>query len=293
MFSQCVWCEMISGKALCQNQQIWRGRCEIHTAFFRKLTSLTSEGVWARYDRLVTQSLVWVTGEGLNSGGCLLFGLERSRGGGFSGWMWPAEASRGTRKEKDNQKFFSITLGKHVHTPLSATRSGHTVWCYSKFRRSTPPQAEPLAQYLARRDLISSGLYQFDDKPENYRSWYSSFTSAAREVHLSATQELDLMTKWLGKESGEMVKRIRSVHVSNPNLALQKHGKDYVSAMLHQKSSKGHCFSDWTVFLGFQLKTTPNYVNLGICLWKSKVLKKMVISQVCRTLTLHVESHQL
>ncbi len=89
------------------------------------------------YDRLVTQSLVWVTGEGLNSGGCLLFGLERSRGGGFSGWMWPAEASRGTRKEKDNQKFFSITLGKHVHTPLSATRSGHTVWCYSKFRRST------------------------------------------------------------------------------------------------------------------------------------------------------------
>ncbi|XP_034163934.2 uncharacterized protein LOC117598271 [Pangasianodon hypophthalmus] len=87
---------------------------------------------------------------------------------------------------------------------------------------STPPQAEPLAQYLARRDLISSGLYQFDDKPENYRSWYSSFTSAAREVHLTATQELDLMTKWLGKESGEMVKRIRSVHVSNPNLALHK-----------------------------------------------------------------------
>ncbi len=87
---------------------------------------------------------------------------------------------------------------------------------------STPPQAEPLAQYLARRDLVSSGLYQFADKPENFRSWYSSFTSAAREVHLSATQKLDLMTKWLGKESGEMGKRIRSVHVSNPNLALHK-----------------------------------------------------------------------
>ncbi len=27
------------------------------------------------------------------------------------------------------------------------------------------------------------------------------------------------MTKWLGKESGEMVKRIRSVHVSNRHLA--------------------------------------------------------------------------
>nr|XP_021331373.1 uncharacterized protein LOC110439581 [Danio rerio] len=87
---------------------------------------------------------------------------------------------------------------------------------------STPPQAEPLAQYLARRDLVCSGLYQFDDKPENYRSWCSSFTSAAREVNLTATQELDLMTKWLGRESGEMVRRIRSVHVSNPNLALYK-----------------------------------------------------------------------
>ncbi|GAA6111706.1 uncharacterized protein LOC125145101 [Tachysurus ichikawai] len=87
---------------------------------------------------------------------------------------------------------------------------------------STPHQVESLAQYLAKRDLVSSGLYLFDDKPENYRSWYSSFTSAAREVHLTATQELDLMTKWLGKESGEMVKRIRSVHVSNPGLALHK-----------------------------------------------------------------------
>lgn len=87
---------------------------------------------------------------------------------------------------------------------------------------STPPLAEPLAQYLARRDLVSSGLYQFADKPENYRSWYSSFSSVAHEVHLTATQELDLMNKWLGKESGEQVTRIFSVHVSNPNLSLSK-----------------------------------------------------------------------
>ena len=79
---------------------------------------------------------------------------------------------------------------------------------------------EPLAQYLARRDLVTSGLYQFDDKPENYRAWYSSFSSAASEVNLTATQQLDLMTKWLRKESSEQVKRMPSVHVNNPNLAL-------------------------------------------------------------------------
>ena len=69
---------------------------------------------------------------------------------------------------------------------------------------------------------MTSGLYQFDDKPENDRAWYSSFSSAANEVNLTATQQLDLMTKWLGKSSSEQVKRMRSVHVNNPNLALDK-----------------------------------------------------------------------
>lgn len=82
--------------------------------------------------------------------------------------------------------------------------------------------AEPFAQYMARRDLITSGLYQYDDRPENYRAWFSSFTGATAGIHLSPIQELDLMTKWLGPESGNHVKRIRSVHVNNPSLALKK-----------------------------------------------------------------------
>ncbi|KAI3352353.1 hypothetical protein L3Q82_005321 [Scortum barcoo] len=87
---------------------------------------------------------------------------------------------------------------------------------------STSHPAEPFAQYMARRDLVTSGLYQYDDRPENFRAWYSSFAGAIAEVHLTPTQELDLMTKWLGKESSNQVKRIRSVHVTNPTLALQK-----------------------------------------------------------------------
>lgn len=82
--------------------------------------------------------------------------------------------------------------------------------------------AEPFAQYMARRDLITSGLYQYDDKPENFRAWLSSFTGATADVHLTPTQELDLMTKWLGKESSSQIKRIRSVYVNNPAEALQK-----------------------------------------------------------------------
>ncbi|XP_078809202.1 uncharacterized protein LOC144994598 [Oryzias latipes] len=83
-------------------------------------------------------------------------------------------------------------------------------------------QAEPLAQYLARRDLVTSSLYQFDDKPENFRAWQSSFNNAAADVNLTASQELDLMIKWLGKESGEQIRRVRSVYINNIDLALKK-----------------------------------------------------------------------
>ena len=86
----------------------------------------------------------------------------------------------------------------------------------------TGPMVEHLAQYLARRDLVSSSLYQFDDQPEHYRAWQSSYISASQGLGLTATEELDLMTKWLGKESGNHVKRLRSVYITNPVIALTK-----------------------------------------------------------------------
>lgn len=57
-------------------------------------------------------------------------------------------------------------------------------------------------------------VLQFDDKPENYWAWKASFLSSTQD--LSAREELDLLTKWLGAESSEQVKRIRAVHVLNP-----------------------------------------------------------------------------
>ncbi|XP_072898117.1 uncharacterized protein [Hemitrygon akajei] len=86
----------------------------------------------------------------------------------------------------------------------------------------TPPADESAARYFARRDLVTSGLYRFDDKPENYRAWYSTFTNAIDGFQLRATQELDLMAKWLGKESCEQVRRMRSVYINKPELALKK-----------------------------------------------------------------------
>ncbi|XP_059825157.1 uncharacterized protein LOC132393780 isoform X2 [Hypanus sabinus] len=85
-----------------------------------------------------------------------------------------------------------------------------------------PLAADPTLQYLARLDLVTSGLYLFDDKPENYRAWHSTFTNVIDGVQLSATQRLDLMAKWLGKESRDQVRRMRSVYINKPELALSE-----------------------------------------------------------------------
>ncbi|KAM7373874.1 hypothetical protein PAMP_006564 [Pampus punctatissimus] len=112
-------------------------------------------------------------------------------------------------------------------TDIKRTNPHTYIHAQSQTPQHVPPTnashtPDPLLQYLARRDLVTSGLYQFDDKPENFRAWQSSFTNAVAEVQLRATQELDLMTKWLGKESGEQMRRIRAVHVNNADLALRK-----------------------------------------------------------------------
>lgn len=82
------------------------------------------------------------------------------------------------------------------------------------------PVMTDFVQYLARRELVTTGLIQFDDHPESFRAWQSSFNNAIRGLSLSASEELDLLTKWLGKESSRHVRTIRQVHVNDPNAAL-------------------------------------------------------------------------
>lgn len=78
-----------------------------------------------------------------------------------------------------------------------------------------------ITKYLLRRELVNSGLIKFNDRPESYWAWKSSFHNAIGGLNLSASEELDLLTKWLGNQSSEYVRRIRSVHVANPAVGLR------------------------------------------------------------------------
>ncbi|XP_073769028.1 uncharacterized protein [Danio rerio] len=75
-------------------------------------------------------------------------------------------------------------------------------------------------RYLARRELVSTGLLQFNDKPQNYRAWKRSFQNATFDLNLTPSEEMDLLLKWLGKESAEQVEQIRAIHINHPQAGL-------------------------------------------------------------------------
>ncbi|KAJ8381227.1 hypothetical protein SKAU_G00020050 [Synaphobranchus kaupii] len=90
--------------------------------------------------------------------------------------------------------------------------------------RKSSPEPEPaqdLAKYLMRRELVSSGLLQFDDRPKHFWSWKASFLSVIQDLSLAPREELDLLVKWLGADSSEQARRIRSVYVLNPGAGLR------------------------------------------------------------------------
>lgn len=73
-----------------------------------------------------------------------------------------------------------------------------------------------LARFLARNQVITSGLVKFDDTAEHYQAWRASFINAIEPLGLTPSEEVDLMVKWLGKESSEHAARIRAVNVNQP-----------------------------------------------------------------------------
>lgn len=77
-----------------------------------------------------------------------------------------------------------------------------------------------LAKFLIRSQLVTSGLSRFDDQPENYLSWKATFTSVLQGLDISATNEVDLLIKWLGPESSQLARRMKSVSIGHPSAAL-------------------------------------------------------------------------
>ncbi|PIK48185.1 hypothetical protein BSL78_14928 [Apostichopus japonicus] len=103
-----------------------------------------------------------------------------------------------------------------VKSDQAASRNPIITQTRANYRQET----EDLAKYLIRKDLVSSRLIIFDEKPENYRAWKASFRDVIRDLNLLPREELDLLIKWLGGKSSLHAKRLRSAQVTNPQVGL-------------------------------------------------------------------------
>ncbi|XP_048868217.1 uncharacterized protein LOC125740722 isoform X1 [Brienomyrus brachyistius] len=82
-------------------------------------------------------------------------------------------------------------------------------------------QMSDVVRFIARRELVSTGLTQFNDQPENFRAWRASFLNVTKDLDLSPSEEMDLLVRWLGCESAEQARRIRAVHINYPAQGLK------------------------------------------------------------------------
>lgn len=89
------------------------------------------------------------------------------------------------------------------HHPLDHLHSAQS-YSPSFNRASLQPNTDDrsgmseIAKYLVHRELVNASLIKFNDRPENFWAWKSSFLNAIEGLNLTASEELDLLTKWLG-----------------------------------------------------------------------------------------------
>lgn len=108
---------------------------------------------------------------------------------------------------------------RHRGTPLSYSQTMSGTPLYAGPHQSNlyaDSQISDVVRFIARRDLVSTGLTQFNDQPETFRAWRASFINATEDLNISPSEEMDLLVRWLGRESAEHAKRIRAVHINYP-----------------------------------------------------------------------------
>ncbi|CAE1175976.1 unnamed protein product [Acanthosepion pharaonis] len=79
-----------------------------------------------------------------------------------------------------------------------------------------------LTRYFARRELLQASMLKFSDRPKDYRAWRRSFRNSIVDLHLTPSEEMDLLVKWLGPASTEHANRLRTAYLNHPEKGLQE-----------------------------------------------------------------------
>ncbi|XP_071151786.1 merlin-like [Mytilus edulis] len=87
------------------------------------------------------------------------------------------------------------------------------------YQQQINPTSE-ITRFLLRKDLLFSRLTNFNDQAESFHTWKSSFKNVIDELQVSDSEQIDLLIKWLGPESGKHAMSIRASNANNPTRGL-------------------------------------------------------------------------
>lgn len=81
---------------------------------------------------------------------------------------------------------------------------------------------ETFSKLIIKKNLLLSRLTKYDDKPDMYIAWKSSFKNVMSDLGVSPAEEVDLLVKWLGPNSSNQALRIRASNTEDPSQCRQK-----------------------------------------------------------------------
>ncbi|XP_013396919.2 uncharacterized protein LOC106163784 [Lingula anatina] len=79
-----------------------------------------------------------------------------------------------------------------------------------------------IMNYLLKKELLLTRLTKFQETPETYASWKESFVSMKKDLALSASEEVDLLIRWLGPTSRKHAISIKTANPSQPQKAVKE-----------------------------------------------------------------------
>ncbi|XP_052761778.1 uncharacterized protein LOC128204401 [Mya arenaria] len=81
--------------------------------------------------------------------------------------------------------------------------------------------ADILTSFLLRKDIMPQRLKKFNEKPQSFGVWKTTFKSVMKELKVTPTEEIDLLVNNLGSESQIWAESIHSANASNPEHGLE------------------------------------------------------------------------
>ena len=77
-----------------------------------------------------------------------------------------------------------------------------------------------LSKFLIKKDLLLARLINFDERPETYSSWKIGFQNVMSKLSATSSEQLDLLIKYLGKESTKWAMTLMASNIHMPEHAL-------------------------------------------------------------------------